>query len=72
MTSTNRQNADLRDAPGVVATIAIEARVQRGASREEYVGLKLTLRADQSPAEIAEDVTTLCRQIRDEVKGIMT
>ena len=62
---------DLRDAPAVTATIKIEARVQRGTSAEQFVGLKLTLRANQTPAEIAEDVTALCKQIRDEVNGII-
>jgi hypothetical protein len=65
------QDVDLRDAPATIATIKIEARVQRGSSREQYVGLQLTLRANQTPAEIAEDVTALCKQIRDEVNGIM-
>lgn len=60
---------DLRDQPPVIATIKIEAWVQRGTSREELVGLQLTLRKNQTPEEIAADVTELCRQVRDEVKG---
>lgn len=69
--STTAETHDLRDAPAVIATIKIEARVQRGSSAEQFVGLKLTLRANQTPAEIAEDVTALCKQIRDEVNGII-
>lgn len=69
--STALETPDLRDAPRKIATIAIRATIQRGTSREEFVGLELTLRANQTPAQIAEDVTALCKQIRDEVHGIV-
>lgn len=69
--SFDPQTSDLRDAPRKIGSVAIRATIQRGTSREEFVGLELTIRANQTPAEIAENITALCKQIRDEVNGII-